>query len=173
MRLSDGQFKDLAQATNTVGGFTVHGGGPTPSEVPTNVFSVGTESEGRHHVVPETALSLKQFATQHEAVLERPHRFLGGWEHEGQAWQDVPRGYPGTPQGEVGARHAALRENQVAYGVLGSEEEGYLGDMNNPFHPANRKGDITPGNPEADAPVWANMPKHMGVTSHEYLRRRQ
>ena len=174
MNINDDQFQGLADAVNTWGGFTAHASGPKVGQTPTNMFSVGTEAEGRHHPLPETNLSLKQFAQQHAATLDRPGRLLGGWASKGRAWQDVPRGYPITPQGEVGARHATLRENQEAFGVLGTEAEGFLGEIAHPFHPETLRGaDITPGNPEADAPVWANMPKHTGVTSDEHLRRHQ
>lgn len=168
MRLTDRNYQDLAGLTNTVGGFTVDA---NTGMTPTNRFSVGTSGEEVSHPMPETGGSLKRYATRNKATLGRPNRALGGWEHEGQAYQDVPREYPTTPTGESAARFASLRENQKAYGVLGEEDEGYLGDVNNPFHPG-WSGDITPGNPAADAHVWAAMPKYTEITSLPGLRRK-
>jgi hypothetical protein len=168
MKLTNRNYQDLAGLTNTVGGFTVD---TATGRTPVNTFSVGTSREESSHPMPETGISLKQFATKNEAALDRPNRALGGWEHEGKAYQDVPREYPTTSTGETAARFGSLRENQKAYGVLGEEDEGYLGDVNNPFHP-EWSGDITPGNPAADAHVWAMMPKYTGVTSLPGLRRK-
>lgn len=173
MNLSDGQFADLAGAVNNpdIGGFTAHASGAQAGRTPTNVYSVGTKTEERSQALPETKLSLQQFAQHHAATLDRPRRYLGGWQEEGKAYADVPRGYPATPAGETAARHASLRENQIAYGALGSADEGYLGTVRNPFHAANQGADVSAGNPAADAPVWADMPKRQGITSHEHLRR--
>ena len=53
---------------------------------------------------------------------------------------------------------------------MGSADEGYVGDVDNPYHAKAMTGDITPGNPE-DARTWADMPKHTGVTSLESKQR--
>jgi hypothetical protein len=167
--LNDGQFGHLASAVNDpkVGGFSIN---PRTGRIPSDSFMVGTKAQGRSAPLPATGGMIKQYAADRGDVLGKQWRMLGGWQQGGKAHLDTPKAYPTSPQGEVGARHAALREGEIAYGVLGSSKEGYMGDVNNPWHPENMKGDIRPGN-AADARVWADMPRHTGVTSLESKRR--
>ncbi len=165
-------YEHLAGAVNDpeIGGFTAVATGLRAGQQPTNVYSVGTPEQGRQHSLPVTGGQIEQYAKDKSKVLSHDRRVLGGWQEGGKAHLDTPRTYPDTPVGDSAARHATLRGNEMAFGVLGSKSEGYMGDVNNPWHANASKGDITPGN-AADARTWADMPRHTGVTSAQTKRR--
>jgi hypothetical protein len=166
-------YEHLASAVNdpSIGGFTAIASGPRAGQQPTEVYSVGTPDSGRQHDLPLSGVQLGKYAADNSKVLGNSRRVLGGWQEGGNAHLDTPRTYPDTPVGDSAARHATLRGGEIAFGVLGNKEEGYMGDVNNPWHPKASEGDITPGNSD-DARVWADMPRHTGVTSLQAKRRR-
>jgi hypothetical protein len=131
--LSKDQFKGLAGQLNE-GGFTAHTKGREAGLPPKNRFLVGQRDvpEGAHPL-PSTGEAIESYAQQHEATLDRPNRFLGGWGEGGEGRLDVPRGYPRTPRGEVAARKSTLRNTQEAYGEMGASRT-YEGTTYNPFH---------------------------------------
>lgn len=165
-------YEHLAGAVNDpgIGGFTAIATGLRAGEQPTNVYSVGTPEQGRRHSLPVSGAQIQQYAKDKTTVLSNDRRVLGGWQEGGKAHLDTPRTYPDTPVGDSAARHATLRGGEIAFGVLGSRSEGYMGDVNNPAHPKFASGDITMGNP-SDAKVWADMPRHTKVTSAQAKRR--
>jgi hypothetical protein len=160
MTLSERQFEHLAGAVNDpeIGGFTTD---PRTGDVPTNRFMVGTPNEGRAQPLPATGKMIGQYASERSHVLGKQWRMLGGWQEGGKAHLDTPRAYPTSPAGDVAARHATLRGNEIAFGVMGSADEGYVGDVDNPYHAKAMTGDITPGNPE-DARTWADIAQAHG-----------
>ena len=176
LMLSHGQFKSLAAAVNNpdIGGFTVATEGSMAGQSPPDRFLVGTQKHGQTPTpLPVSAEHIQQYAESKKGVLSRRERFLGSWGEAGMAHNDISQGYKTTPTGETTARRVALRENQEAYGVTGSEGE-YMGTVNNPFHPKMYSGDIVPPPPTAEHKrIWAEMPSRTRTTSREALQRQR
>ena len=164
MELTSPQFQGLANRINDEGGFTadLRNGGRSPR----NRLMVGQRDvpEGEH-ALPSRGSDVRSYveAPGVAETVSSPNRFLGGWGHEGKAYLDVPRGFPRTPAGESGARRSAIENDQIAIGVLG-KSGNFAGEINNPFHPENRRGDIAASDDAAQRSTWADMPKNQKRT---------
>lgn len=134
MNLSGAQFQGLADDINEHGGFSVIPKGRFAGLPPKNKFMVGQRDveEGKHPA-PAQGAEIERYATTHEAALDKPDRYLGGWEHGGTAYLDVPRGFSRTAAGEVAARRSSLTNDQISYGVMGPKRT-FEGTVANPFH---------------------------------------
>ncbi|NBZ96563.1 MAG: hypothetical protein EBR40_09095 [Proteobacteria bacterium] len=124
---------------------------------PRSRYMVGQRDvEEGTHAMPSTGTDIRVYADSNAPTLSRPERYLGGWVEDEDAYLDVPKGFPRTPQGEVDARKSTLENSQRAYGVVDSKGR-YAGTVYSPFHPAYQY-EIQAQ--DSDRDVWAEMPLH-------------
>jgi hypothetical protein len=154
MSLSQGQFKEVHQRLATEGGFTVN---PTSGERVTKGISVAPF--GNERTVPSATSTPGDIASYHAANTDRFGRgaSLGGWRHEGTDYLDTPTVYPDTPGGVSRSRRQMLASDQIASFNLSDFSEKF-----NPYHAANRQGDIVAHDTPEQRDTWQKMPGRVG-----------
>lgn len=158
-RLNEIQFAEVHGKLASKGGFTVN-----PFTGEDRIFGISVATEGNEMQVP-VKQSVPDALEEYHGQPGNIDRFkrgasLGGWRHEGTDYFDTPTVYPNTPGGESRARNHMLEANQIAAFRLDDFTE-----LNNPYHPENKKGDIVASGGPEEQEVWKNMPRRQPRTS--------
>jgi hypothetical protein len=146
---------EVVREMHEEGGLTVD---PRTGERPEKGVFVSVQGHEQKHELE--SFSKKQVAEyinspDHLASLTRVNALVGGWSETGEAYLDVSRGFPETPQGFSDSRTFAKENNQMASFQRSTFDTEY-----NPNHPAN----IAPGHvlAEGEADRWESSREPLG-----------
>lgn len=150
------QFDEVHKRLASEGGFTVNPG--TGARV---TKGISVAPAGNERTVPSATSGPADIASYHAANTERFGKgaSLGGWRHEGTDYLDTPTVYPATPGGVSRSRRQMLASDQIASFNLSDFSESF-----NPYHPANRGGDIVAHDTPEQRETWQEMPRRVGKT---------
>src|SRR5262245_48991394 len=156
MTLSKEQFAEIHGRLASEGGFTVN---PKSGARVTKGISVApAANELQIPVSQSTPASLAAYHGENAPRFAKGAS-LGGWRHEGTDYLDTPTVYPATPGGVSRSRRQMLASNQIASFNLGDFSESF-----NPYHAANRRGDILAHDTPEQRQTWQEMPRRVGRT---------
>jgi hypothetical protein len=138
---------EVVREMHEEGGLSVD---PRTGERPEQGVFVSKEGHEQKHAIE--SFGKEQVASyinspDHLAALTRVNSLVGGWNEMGEAYLDVSRKFPETPQGFSDSRTFAKENNQIA-----SFQRSNFTTEYNPNHPAN----IAPGHVlvEGEADRW-------------------
>ena len=138
---------EVVREMHEEGGLSVD---PRTGERPEQGVFVSIEGHEQKHAIE--SFGKEQVASyinspDHLAALTRVNSLVGGWSETGEAYLDVSRKFPETPQGFSDSRTFAKENNQIA-----SFQRSNFTTEYNPNHPAN----IAPGHvlAEGEADRW-------------------
>ena len=138
---------EVVREMHEEGGLSVD---PRTGERPEQGVFVSKEGHEQKHAIE--SFGKEQVASyinspDHLAALTRVNSLVGGWNEMGEAYLDVSRKFPETPQGFSDSRTFAKENNQIA-----SFQRSNFTTEYNPNHPAN----IAPGHvlAEGEADRW-------------------
>jgi len=157
MTISKDQFRSLHSQLASAGGFTVN---PNTGAAITSGISVApAANEGKFPVATSSPSDLERYHGENTERFGKGASF-GGWRHEGTDYLDTPTVYPSTPGGTSRSRNHMLRSNQIASFNIGTSVESF-----NPYHAANRGGDIVAHDSPEERETWKEMPRRVGKVS--------
>ncbi len=138
---------EVVREMHEEGGLSVD---PRTGERPEQGVFVSIEGHEQKHAIE--SFGKEQVASyinspDHLAALTRVNSLVGGWNETGEAYLDVSRKFPETPQGFSASRTFAKENNQIA-----SFQRSNFTTEYNPNHPVN----IAPGHVlvEGEADRW-------------------
>ena len=138
---------EVVREMHEEGGLSVD---PRTGERPEQGVFVSIEGHEQKHAIE--SFGKEQVASyinspDHLAALTRVNSLVGGWSETGEAYLDVSRKFPETPQGFSDSRTFAKENNQIA-----SFQRSNFTTEYNPNHPTN----IAPGHVlvEGEADRW-------------------